>query len=161
MVFGNSHWLYWSHDYGKTYTASTPVSGMGECSIAFLVDKVDGRIIMSCRTTRQERAQIIWSKEGVPGEITYPGIIDPRCQGSIVNDGTGTLYLSNANSTTSRSNMVVRKSTDQGLSWDQGVLVFSGPAAYSQLVPFPPEAKKLGLLFETTNSDIVFTTIKL
>ena len=134
---------------------------MGECSIAFLVDSVDGQIIMNCRTGQQQRAQIIWSKEGVPGEITYPGIIDPRCQGSIVNGGNGALYISNANSTTSRSNMVVRKSVDQGQSWDEGVLVFPGPAAYSQLIPFSPEHKKLGLLFETTNSDIVFTTVNI
>ena len=159
MVFGGSHWLYFSKDYGITYTTSKPVPNMGECSIAFLVDSNDGRIIMSCRTAQEQRAQLIWSKDGVPGPITYPGIIDPRCQGSIVNDGNGTLYLSNANSTSSRTHMTVRKSVDQGKTWDEGVLVYSGASAYSQLVSFPLEMKKLGLIFETTNSTIVFTSI--
>lgn len=149
MVFGEQHWLYWSKDLGATWASSTPVTGLGECSIAFLVSAADGRIIMNCRTGKGHRAQLEWSADGVPGNVTFPpGLIDPGCQGSIVNAG-GILHTSNANTTHSRSHMTVKTSVDQGKSWSRGVLVWSGPAGYSQLVPLSDQpGEPLGLLFE-------------
>ena len=111
---GSGHFLFFSKDYGKTWRASTPVPGLGECSIAFLVSPSDGRIIMNCRIGAGNRAQVIWSKDAVPGAITHPAElnVDPGCQGSIINQG-GTLYTSNANSTHSRSHMAIKISKDQ------------------------------------------------
>ena len=58
MVFGEQHWLYWSKDFGATWSSSAPLTGLGECSIAFLVSPTDGRIIMNCRTGPGHRAQV-------------------------------------------------------------------------------------------------------
>lgn len=162
MVFESNHWLYFSNDYGVTWTVSESVRNMGECSIAFLVGPDDGRIIMNCRTHNHARAQVIFSKDGIPGNVTWPdGMIDPNCQGSIVrNDRDGFLYVSNANSTTSRSNMVVKKSTDQGERWSNGVLVNAGPSAYSQLVPIDND-KFIGLLFETKDSTLSYVNVSI
>jgi len=147
MVFGNSHWLYWSKDFGLTWTSSAPLSGLGECSITFLESAQEGTIIMNCRTGDHKRAQVIWSAEGIPGNITFPdGLIDPGCQGSITNQ-RGVLYTSNANTTTDRSHMTVKSSSDKGNSWSEGVLVYAGPSGYSQLVPLA-NTDHLGLLFE-------------
>jgi len=156
MVFEDDHWLYWSKDLGKSWTASKPVKGVGECSIAFLVDSEDGRIIMNCRTNNHQRAQIIWSPDGIPSPMTWPGIIDPGCQGSIINN-EGILHVSNANTTSSRTHMVVKSSHDQGKSWNNGVLVYPGASGYSQLVAL--EANGLGLLFETDGMTIAYVAV--
>ena len=123
----------WSKDYGKTWAASKTVENLGECSIAFLKSAEDGEIIMNCRTGSHARAQLTWSKDGVPSEVTFPdGLIDPGCQGSIVSvasDKGTTLYLSNANTTSSRTHMAIKSSSDGGKTWDHGAPVWSGPSA--------------------------------
>ena len=117
----------------RRWQSSKGVKGLGECSIAFLVDAKDGRIIMNCRTGHT-RAQLVWSPDGKPGPVSHPpAMTDPGCQGSIINQD-GTLYTSNANTTHSRTHMAVKISHDQGKSWPGGVPVWSGPSAYSQLV---------------------------
>ena len=165
MCFENNHWLYWSCEDGTTWIVSDPIQGLGECSITFLVDPDDGKIIMNCRTANHARAQVIFSRDGVPiGNpiVTWPEeMIDPGCQGSIVLNGRdGALYVSNANSTVSRSHMVVRKSIDQGQHWSGGVLVNVGPSAYSQLVPVD-EKNSIGLLFETADSTLSYVNVTL
>jgi hypothetical protein len=120
---GHPHHLLWSHDLGGTWRASTAVAGIGECSIAFLVSPADGRIIMNCRTSRNARAQLVWSADGVPGDVTFPeGLIDANCQGSIINSG-GTLYTSNAADTHGRAHMTIKSSRDMGATWSSGVEV--------------------------------------
>ena len=117
---------------------------------------------MNCRTGSHARAQLTWSKDGVPSDVvrcgggggggggggyrrdirsvthkhdtqTFPtGLIDPGCQGSIVSvasDKGTTLYLSNANTTSSRTHMAIKSSTDGGKTWSQGTPVWSGPSA--------------------------------
>ena len=88
-------------DYGKTWASSSPPisATSNECSIAFLppapapgvnaaksassangAGNIDGaeRIVMNCRTSKHERAQIVWTvngSTGVPGTrphtVTY------------------------------------------------------------------------------------------
>merc|ERR1711871_1372238 len=130
----------WSDDAAKTYTATAvPYSGLNECSIAFGAGSTgDSELFMFCRTGQHHRALLRWNLRNrtrpVPGPVMFPdGLIDPGCQGSILRSGSA-LYVSNANSTTARSNMTVKRSHDNGVSWDQGRLVWSGPSGYSQLV---------------------------
>jgi sialidase-1 len=49
----------------------------------------------------------------------------------------GTLFLSNDATSSGRANMTVRRSDDAGATWDDGLLVWNGPSAYSQLVVLP------------------------
>jgi len=156
------NFLYYSRDYGQSWTPSLPkypVTGTSnECSIAFLKNPTDGRIIMNCRVNSvKNRAQYIWEPDGAggykPSGPSYPaGMIDPGCQGSIINLN-GTLYVSNAGSTTGRTHMNVKHSTDMGRTWSKGLSVWPGPSGYSQLVGLAFNANKrtaaLGLLFES------------
>ena len=164
LLFHSSlgNFLYYSHDLGQTWTASLPkypIKGTSnECSIAFLKDSTDGRIIMNCRTSAKKRAQYVWSPDGAggfkPSGPTYPaGMIDPGCQGSIINHN-GVLYTSNAGSTTGRTHMNIKRSTDMGQTWSKGISVWDGPSAYSQLVALGGNGHSngtalLGLLFES------------
>ena len=156
VCHGSEDFLYWSNTQGRTWQAGTKFQGGNECSIAFLVNPSDGRIIMNCRTGKKNRAQLLWSPDGTMiGDISYPkGLIDPGCQGSIVNAG-GQLYTSNAASTSGRENMVVKTSTDQGQTWTEHQVVWKGPSGYSQLVDMlhtggdgGRSSAKIGLLFE-------------
>mmetsp|Transcript_31107 Transcript_31107/g.40017 ORF Transcript_31107/g.40017 Transcript_31107/m.40017 type:complete len:120 (-) Transcript_31107:46-405(-) len=102
-----------------------------------------------------------------PPGIQYPNeLIDPNCQGSMIsipntnsNNGGGdevVLYLSNDNSTSSRVHLTVKKSLDNGVTWDQGKLIWNGPSAYSQLVSWKQnnqdDVYTLGVLFELGES---------
>jgi len=144
---GHPHHLLWSKDLGASWASSDPVAGVGECSIAFLIDAADGRIIMNCRTSRHQRAQLVWSADGLAlTNVSYPaGLVDANCQGSIVNSGTGSLYTSNAADGAARARMTIKRSEDHGASWSVGVVVHAGPSAYSQLVPL---GDRVGCLFE-------------
>lgn len=133
---GSGHFLYWSRDFGKSWTSSKGIRGLGECSIAFLVDAKDGRIIMDCRTGAGPRSQVIWAANGTQlSAVTKPAFhYGPGCQGSIVNSA-GTLYVSNPNTTHGRTHMAVKYSQDRGASWHGLTNVWAGPSGYSQLVP--------------------------
>ena len=149
LDFLNNHFIYYSDDYGKTWSSSNSFGnglGLSECSIAFIPGMHDN-IMMNCRTSSHRRAQFIWTNRTLPSKAMYPaGLVDPNCQGSLVTHKSS-VYLSNANSTTSRARMVVRKTSDGGKSWSDGVVVSAGPSAYSQLVSMQ-KGTKLGLLFE-------------
>ena len=155
--------LYWSDDYGVTWRSSPSLSGLNECTIAFLVDAADGRVLMNCRIgPGKPRKQVVWT-DGIPGPVQpVPSLTDPGCQGSLVNSG-GVLHLSNANHKHSRHNMTVKTSVDGGRTWSSGVSVHKGPSAYSQLVVLNEKTQRLGLLFESGvhyyNEMISFATV--
>ena len=141
--FGLNGFLYWSRDLGATWQASEVYETLNECSIALLANE---SVAMNCRTGGSYREQLTWSAGGeVLGRIQQPaGLIDPNCQGSLLAHG-GALYLSNDNTTSGRSHITVKRSADDGSSWDEGLLVWAGPSGYSQLVGW---GGRLGLLFE-------------
>lgn len=146
---GGVGWLYWSKDYGESWTSSKgSAAAHSECSICFKTNKTGDRIMMNCRTGVGHRAQLEWTTAGKQvGDATYPAeLIDPGCQGSLINQ-YGVLHTSNANTTSGRTHVTVKTSTDQGGSWDTGVLAWSGPSGYSQLVSLG-DPKTVGLLFE-------------
>ena len=130
--------LYWSRDFGATWEASkllsTSTHGLDECSIAWLHNASDGRILMNCRTRHHERASVEWSPYGKPSRVVYSGVTDPNCQGSLVQSG-GALWLSSIRSKSSRSHLHVSRSMDHGRTWVSAREIRAGPAAYSQLVP--------------------------
>jgi sialidase-1 len=59
-------------------------------------------------------------------------------------------YFSNPATKTSRTHMTLKKSTDDGNSWQFESLIWEGPAAYSLLVPLADAAdsKQIGVVYE-------------
>mmetsp|Transcript_682 Transcript_682/g.1382 ORF Transcript_682/g.1382 Transcript_682/m.1382 type:complete len:395 (-) Transcript_682:100-1284(-) len=143
-----STFVYYSKDFGLTWQSSTampPMEFSNEQSMAFMVSPEDERILMNFRTGKGRRALVYWDRNLDQVEVTYPdGLIDPGCQGSMINEG-GVLFMSNA-AAHSRTNMTVKSSHDQGHHWSSGIQVWSGPSAYSQLVPLGNN--QVGVLFE-------------
>ena len=145
--------LYWSRDFGASWKSSSRrVAGVTECSIAFRsgFGRSDERILMHCRMLKlNRRAQIVWSADGEPGSVV-PVVIDPNSQGSLINAGQR-LFMSSPNSSSfnSRRRMTVRSSHDGGAHWDDGVEIWRGASAYSQLIDLKSANGELGLLFES------------
>ena len=85
------------------------------------------------------------------------------CQGSLINQG-GLLHTSNANTSSGRTHVTVKTSTDEGATWSQGSLVWAGPSGYSQLVSVG-DPKTVGILLEagrkSTYETISFAVVTL
>lgn len=150
VIYFVCHTLYhaflaWSKDLGHSWQHSETVDGIDECSIASLPDD---NIAMNCKS-KCGRSQLTWSPAGLLlSNHCIKGLPDPGCEGSMVY-WQSALYLSNDASTSGRNHLTVRRSVDEGQSWDHGVLVEAGYSGYSQLVGLPGNAT-MGVLYENS-----------
>jgi len=151
---GGAHIIY-SDDHGQTWELGGTVQpGMNESQVIELSDG-QGGLLINMRTTAKatRRAQSIshdggqtWTTPDYPTEL-----VEPHCQGSILRydwpvDGEpGRLLFSNPAST-SRTNLTVRVSRDNGKTWPVSRSLHEGPSAYSCLTVLPD--KSIGCLYE-------------
>jgi len=148
-----SHAIF-SDDGGKTWGLSDAiVDSVNECQA---VELADGSVLMNMRSYhRGNRRHVSRSTDGgktwtppVPDET----LIEPVCQASLLRyslagpaGGENRLLFSNPAST-SRVNMTVRLSTDEGKTWPVSRTINPGPSAYSCLVVLPDTT--IGCLYE-------------
>jgi len=140
---------YFSHailsdDGGKTWQlgGTTPTDQVNECSVAELPG---GMLMLNMRSYNGLRIrQVATSSDGGQSWSALSGdstLVEPVCQGSLLwYDKKGRkpfLAFSNPSSQKSRSQMTVRISYDQGLTWPVKMLVHEGPSAYSNLAILP------------------------
>merc|ERR1711871_1765610 len=103
---------------GDYWESSKVYSHLNECSIGMLGN---GSVAMNCRTGGT-RAQLTWSADGqLLSRFTPPELRDPNCQGSLLPMGNA-LYLSGDDTTSGRTHVTVKKSLDNGATWDNGRL---------------------------------------
>jgi len=130
-----------SDDHGETWLAGAALGVGNENEIAELSD---GRLYMAIRHNApvgeppQPNGRLFalstdggssWSQAETDTRIPTP-----ICQGSVLRYGDGGgLLFSNPADEKARAHMTVRASTDDGASWDRSLLVYPGPAGYSQL----------------------------
>lgn len=138
-----SHCIY-SDDGGRTWQASEPTEQyMNECAVAELSD---GRLMLNMRSYRKrnQRAVAISDDGGQTWGpcIDQPQLIEPVCQGSLLRYELPTAAVSTAEeplllfcnpAATSRENLTVRVSRDDGAHWSDGQVLEPGKAAYSCL----------------------------
>lgn len=132
-----SHVIY-SDDAGATWSAggSTPQGNVGECTVA---EVSGGKLLLNMRSSDSFLRKVSTSVDGGStwsAVTTDPVLIDPKCQGSIVSvndNGTTTVLFVNAASST-RENMTIKLSEDEGGSWSKKAAVYEGPSAYSDVV---------------------------
>jgi sialidase-1 len=140
--------VFYSDDHGTNwYLGGISSPGANESTVAELSD---GNLILNMRNTSNHRLTAIsvnggesWSENVKDLEL-----IDPVCQGSILNaniSGTNMLFFSNAASS-SRINMTVKQSIDDGASWTKQYVVNYGPSAYSDIVLL--SETQIGILYE-------------
>jgi sialidase-1 len=149
---GSSHVIY-SDDKGASWKLGgvAATDKTNECTVAELND---GRLMLNMRSSTGFRMVSVSNDGGVTWEKVREdyNLIDPVCQGSLLNgeySGGHQLFISNCFSST-RDNMTIRMSSDNGTRWTKTYKVYEGPAAYSDLVLLPND--HIGILYEAGKS---------
>lgn len=173
VAFSN---FIFSKDRGVTWENAPPAnpSGSPQTNEAQIVELDDGNLLISMKNfhSGKKRLWCIYSwdhatqtiHQGSWGTPWYSEN-DPTVQGSVeryrsVLDGHpfSALLFANPDSATSRSNMSVRISLDEGLTWPYKRAIDSRPAAYSCMTILPDG--EIGMLYETGDtssiSDLTF-----
>jgi sialidase-1 len=128
-----AHVIY-SDNHGENWKIGGVVGeNTNECAVSELSD---GTVYINMRSYhgRNQRASA-WSKDGGltwSDIVLHEALIEPVCQGSVIEDGQGGILLSNPASI-KRENMTVRTSSDGGRTWNLQRELYPGPAAYSDL----------------------------
>jgi len=130
-----SHVIY-SDDHGESWKLGgrTPRPDVNECQV---VELRDGRLLLNMRNydRNQHSRQVAYSDDG--GETWRDqrfdtNLVEPICQASICRAGDAILF-SNPADPDKRINMTVRRSTDEGTTWQVVETLHGGPSAYSDL----------------------------
>ena len=148
----------------RTWNATAPIAGEGwnECFIALLPPQASGepRLLEISRRTLPDNTVKVQYPGHTYARVTFtgrhfeqrtpyttlPDIKTPVCEGSLVAHD-GALYFSHPESTSARTNLTIHKSTDEGHSWPQSVLVWQkrSGSGYSGMVAVP--GKGLAITF--------------
>ncbi|MBO9633147.1 MAG: exo-alpha-sialidase [Chitinophagaceae bacterium] len=139
-----------SDDKGATWRIGgiSPKDKANESTIAELSD---GKLQLNMRASGATARLVAISEDG--GETfkdmrTDYALVEPVCQGSLTSgkvNNTFSLFFSNPASTT-RVNMTIKWSVDNGSTWSKYYRVHAGPAAYSDLVMLSDS--HIGILYE-------------
>ncbi|MVM42062.1 exo-alpha-sialidase [Spirosoma sp. HMF3257] len=145
---------FYSDDHGKTWKLSPtiPYPGGNESTAA---ETASGSLLLNARNQSGDVKNRLLAASVNGGESWEPVIVandlpDPVCQGSMIDyqprSGQNVLLFSNANSQTSRTNLTIRVSKDEGKSWSAGKSIYAGSSAYSDLVI--QQDSTIGVLYE-------------
>jgi sialidase-1 len=166
-----SHCIY-TDDLGQNWkVGGTPLpEGGNESTICELAD---GKLMMNMRhrDPAGTRRLVSISDDGGDtwSEVTeQKGLIEPRCEGSILNyhaageAPSNTLLFSNPRSRKGRNKVSISISRDGGNTWPEYLLVHQLDGAYTDLVNLPSGA--VGIIYETISDsgkyqDITFMRI--
>ncbi|MGW6414605.1 exo-alpha-sialidase [Streptomyces sp. NPDC055055] len=147
----------YSDDHGTTWQMGNPVGPLMDENKT--VELADGRVMLNSRTSSATTRLVAYSSDG---GITYgtpvpdDELIDPTNNAAILRyDATAGarspashwLLFSNTASTTTRHNLTVRMSCNDGLTWPTSRVVEAGGSAYSTLTRLADGT--FGLLYES------------
>ncbi len=150
--------LFGSDDHGKTWKPfGSPVKKGDECKV---VELNDGSWMINSRWRGGGRQIHVTRDRGRTWESRYDkSLEDPQCNAQIMRVGK-VLLFSNCKSPTRRALLHVRASLDDGKTWNDGLCVCPGGAAYSDMCVLP--GRKLGIVYEGPGyATIEFKTVSL
>ncbi|WP_026117615.1 sialidase family protein [Nocardiopsis alkaliphila] len=149
----------YSDDNGQTWQAGEPVGpGMDENKT---VELADGRIMLNSRTAQGPYRLVAYSEDGgrtYSDPVPDHDLVDPTNNGAVVRydpkapmgwPEAHKLLFTNTNHASSRQNLTVRMSCDDGQSWPVSKVLDPGAAAYSTIVPLGSD--EFGVLYERGN----------
>ncbi|ARN56174.1 sialidase family protein [Sedimentisphaera salicampi] len=156
-----------SDNHGQSWQIADVLDpGTNENSVAELQD---GRIFVSIRRAdhnnkKQYCRKVAWSKDegdNFSSAELVSSLVGPICQAAVLSfdyqNNESVLLHSNPKSQR-RERMTVRASNDGGKSWNEGLRVYEGSSAYSDMVQVNPNT--VGLLFERDlYGSITFTSL--
>jgi sialidase-1 len=157
--------VFYSDDAGQSWKLGGSAGHhTNECQA---VELSDGRVLLNMRNyagrdggqaDRDRMRAIAASSDG--GETWSPleydaTLVEPICQASLIAvagaDGKLSLFFSNPAHRSSRRELTVRASEDEGRTWPRSLVLHAGPAAYSCLAALPDGA--LGCLYEAGENE--------
>ncbi len=153
---------FWSDDHGQTWALGGTVGP--QTNEATAVELSDGRVMINMRNYNGQkvRAVAISSDGGATWPSVYrdPQLPDPVVQASIERFTSAAtldrsrLLFSNPNNTSSRVNMTVRVSYDEGATWAVSRSIRAGASAYSDVLV--QGDMRIGLLYEHGNAGSIY-----
>lgn len=151
----------YSHDSGQNWQISpAAIPEKPPTSEAQLV-QVSPRVLLMTMRNESRQKQRLWSYWRWQSSLSdgswdehWLDVADPVCMAGLTMHPTGTLILSNNNST-KREKMTIRTSQDQGKTWSHGRLLDNRLTAYSCLAVLPDG--DIGILYEVGDKDSVET----
>jgi sialidase-1 len=155
--------VIFSDDHGATWQrGGVAGAGGGEIQVA---ETVGGGLLASMRDNNFATTGVRTFSRSNDGGLTWGAIYtsttnqsalpDPACQGSILRLSTthdsnrSRLVFANPADSSSRVNMTLRVSFDEGATWPVTDVICPGSSAYSALTKLANA--EVGLLFETAN----------
>jgi len=151
-------YAFYSDDHGLSWHISKEIY-IPSSNEAIAAELSDGRVMLNCRHQNGEskkRIVTISNDGGTSWDTTYfdDQLPSPVCQASLLSYTTpnneNALLFSNPANTKSRTNMTVKVSYDDGVTWEARREIRSGESAYSDLVQLQNGA--IGLLYEHGNN---------
>lgn len=150
-------YAFYSDDHGKTFNIVPDIAypGSNESTAAQLSD---GRVMMNSRDqTGVSKARVVSITTDVNGSVFgTPSIdktlIDPVAEGSLlasIVNGQSYLFFSNLANTTTREDLTLRASGDNGQTWAKSLLITGQSAGYSDLAVI--DANTIGILYEQSS----------
>ncbi len=150
--------ICYSKDGGKNWTMGTGVPGKtSECQV---VELKDGSLMLNCRNEAYGGKRMVYVTKDLgetweAHESNSKTLNDPTCQASLVAVETkkyGRLLLFSNPWIHGRSNMSIRASRDEGVTWSDGVLYdVRGCAGYSCIAMTDPD--HVGIIYETCHKN--------
>lgn len=144
--------IFGSIDHGKTwFLKKTPIRSADESKI---IELKDGTWMVNSRVNKLGMRYVSTSTDqGESWESREEAsLVDPSCNAAIIRysyKGKNYLLFVNVASKDDRKNLSLKISYDEGKSWSAGRTVFSGSAAYSDIVVL--KNGDIGILFEKNN----------
>jgi sialidase-1 len=155
---------FYSDDHGKNFKVS-PDLKTHSSNEAIGLELSNGTLMLNVREQNgatKQRLIALSSSGGAQWDSEFfdEELISPVCQSSVLlfqgSQDTLVLY-SGPNSKTQRAKMTIKGSLDEGKTWPLEKEIYSGTAAYSDLVQI--DEKTIGLFYERDNSGIYFTRV--
>jgi sialidase-1 len=155
--------VFGSDDHGKTWFIND--AAINPADESKIVELNNNLLMINSRVNgKGVRFTHVSKDEGKTWE-SYPdsSLIDPGCNASLITaefKGKSILLFSNAKSKNERKNMSITFSIDNGKTWSNGKIIFSGSSAYSSMTIL--KNGEIGLLFEKDDySQNVFVKLPL
>ncbi|MBN2577760.1 MAG: exo-alpha-sialidase [Pirellulales bacterium] len=156
--------VFYSDDHGQTWQCGASDTHLNSDPLHpnenIAVELVDGRVYFNAREhngSDPATRAVAYSSDG--GEtfdapfVAEPNIVSPVCQNSTLRfaakdqgDPVNILLYSGPKNSSSRQDMTLRLSFDEGLTWTNDTLIHAGSAAYSDLVKL--DGSHAGVLYE-------------